>query len=244
MAWHTDFAKVRPYILRLETPQGFGTGFLFAYNNNKKFAAIATAAHVVEYADDWKLPIKIRHHESGKEIFLLDAERFIDLDRRRDSASVILPNPGFLPDQLLPMIDPTQFQSIGVEVAWAGYPTIADPHLCLFTGTVAAFISEEDSYLIDGVAIHGVSGGPVFASVSGSQPELIGSVSAYISNRQRGDALPGLLRAQDVTPFHETIKALKSIDEARAKRKEQQQQERQKEAAAAAPDGPPEKPDA
>ena len=244
MAWHTDFAQVRPYILRLETPQGFGTGFLFAYNDNKMFAAIATAAHVVEYADDWKLPIKIRHHESGKEIFLLDDERYIDLDRRRDSASVILANPGFLPDQPLPMIDPTKFQQIGVEVAWAGYPAIADPHLCLFTGTIAAFISADDSYLIDGVAINGVSGGPVFVSVPKNPPELIGSVSAYISNRQRGDALPGLLRAQDVTPFHETIRTMKSLDEARAKRKDEQQQERGEEAAAAAADGHPDKMDA
>jgi hypothetical protein len=243
MAWHTDFAHVRPYIVRLETPQGFGTGFLFAYNSDKVFAAIATAAHVVEYANDWKLPIKIRHHESGKEIFLLEAERYIDLDRRRDSASVILANPGFLPDQPLQMIDSTKFQQIGVEVAWAGYPVIADPHLCLFTGTIAAFIPDDDSYLIDGVAINGVSGGPVFVSIPNNPPELIGSVSAYISNRQRGDALPGLLRAQDVTPFHETIRTMKSLDEARAKREDEQQQEREKDAAAAASDDHPEKTD-
>jgi hypothetical protein len=242
MGWAKDFEAVRPYIVRLETPQGFGTGFLFAYNSNKDFAAIATAAHVVEYADDWKLPVKVRHHESGREVFLVDDGRLVELDRRRDSASIVMPNPGFFPDQVLPMIDSTKFHRVGRDVAWAGYPAIADPHLCLFTGTIAAFISEDDSYLIDGVAINGVSGGPVFVAEKNEPPEVIGSVSAYISNRQRGDTLPGLLRAQDVTPFYKTIRTFRSIDEARANREKEQQEAR--EAAAEAEVQPAKKPGA
>jgi hypothetical protein len=232
MPWYRDFGKVRPYIVRIETPQGLGTGFFFAYNDTKRFAAFATAAHVVDHAHQWKLPIKVRHHDTGKEVFLGDKDRFIVLDKPRDTASVVFANPGFLPAEPLRMMDSTKYRSIGTAVAWAGYPAIADPHLCLFTGTIAAFVSDGDSYLIDGVAINGVSGGPVFASQAKGVVELIGSVSAYISNWQRGETLPGLLRAQDLTPLQTTIKALHSIDEARAKQVEEQQQGREREAAA------------
>jgi hypothetical protein len=47
-------------------------------------------------------------------------------------------------------------------------------------------------YLIDGVAINGVGGGPVFAALKNDQPQLLGTISAYMPNRMRGDALPGL----------------------------------------------------
>ena len=47
-------------------------------------------------------------------------------------------------------------------------------------------------------------------------------------NRIYGDTLPGLLRAQDVTPFHDTINALKSLDEAKKKETEQDKEEHEK----------------
>jgi len=54
------------------------------------------------------------------------------------------------------------------------------------------------------------------------KPELLGAVSAYMPNRIRGDVLPGLLRAQDVTSFHKAIETIKSIDEARKQREEEE----------------------
>ena len=103
------------------------------------------------------------------------------------------------------MIDSKRFTKIGVQVAWAGYPVIAHPNLYLFTGTIAAFISHDDSYLIDGVAINGVSGGPVFTDLPGDQPEVLGTISAYMPNRQLGDTLPGMLHAHDVTSFQKRL---------------------------------------
>lgn len=234
MSWTECHKKVLPYVFLIETPDGSGSGVFFAYNRRKTIIAIATAAHVIEHAEDWKQPIKVRQHTSGKSRFLTDADRAILLDRRRDSASIILTNDGFdLPADPLPMIPADKFKQIGTEVAWIGYPGIARPHLCFFTGPISSFIFDEDSYLIDGVAIHGVSGGPVFACLPDNNPQLLGTVSAYMPNRIRGDALPGLLRSQDVTAFHETIKALTSLDDAREKKereeeakKAQEQQER------------------
>lgn len=247
--WHVLVQKVLPYVVAIETPEGSGTGFLFAYNDGKTLMAFATAAHVVQHADAWKQPIKLRHHLTGSELFLSDDDRYIELDSSRDSASILISRKGdYWPADLLPMMDPEQFKSVGVEVGWVGYPGIASPNLCFFTGRVSAFVAHDDSYLIDGVAINGVSGGPVFAELPGHTPELVGTISAYIPNRQRGDALPGMLQAHDITTFQETIKTIRSLDEARAKKEEEDRQRRQAEASGeiAPPTHvpPPQEPDA
>lgn len=230
MSWSEAYNNILPYVFAIETPEGNGSGFFFAYNENKSLVAFATAAHVVEHAEDWKLPIKLRQHTSKKEQFITDDMRIITLDRRRDSASIVIANNGAfdLPDEPLPMIPADKFHRIGNEIAWVGYPGIASPHLCFFTGRVSGFISQGDSYLIDGVAINGVSGGPVFSELSEGKPQILGTVSAYLPNRIRGDALPGLMSAQDVTPFHDTISVLKSIDDAKRKKEEAEQEEQQK----------------
>lgn len=229
------YKKILPYVFSIKTPEGAGSGFFLGYNENRSIAAFATAAHVVEDADDWKKPIRLRHHTTGKESFLKDVDRAIWLDRRRDSALLLVANAEFeLPAESLPMVPADQYKPIGSEVAWVGYPGIAPPHLCLFRGMVSAFLIKDDSYLIDGVAINGVSGGPVFADEGGDLPKLLGTVSAYMPNRNRGDALPGLMSAQDVAPFHEMLQTLRSLDEAKRKkqadeeaRTEQQQKDEQ-----------------
>jgi hypothetical protein len=234
--WHVVYENVLPYVVAVETPDGSGTGFFFAYNADKSFVAFATAAHVVQHAHSWRQPIKLRHHVSGNEIFVAENDRYIELDRNRDSASIVIRNPGdYLPTKSLPMMDSESYKRIGIEVAWVGYPAIVHPNLCLFTGRISAFINFDDSYLIDGVAINGVSGGPVFARLSGETPELIGLISAYMPNRQRDYTLPGMLQAHDVTAFHQTILTFKSFDEALKKQQEEDQQRRQAEAAGEVP---------
>jgi hypothetical protein len=70
---------------------------------------------------------------------------------------------------------------------------------------------------LDGVAINGVSGGPVF-DISKSELRIIGTVAAYIANRATGETLPGLAVAQDVSHFHDIALHIKSIDEANKKK--------------------------
>ena len=43
-----------------------------------------------------------------------------------------------------------------------GFPTIEPYKLCFFSGSISAGRDDDSAYLIDGVAINGVSGGPVF----------------------------------------------------------------------------------
>lgn len=83
------------------------------------------------------------------------------------------------------------------------------PRPCFFTGVISAFIEHESCYLIDGVAINGVSGGPVFTD--DDPPELIGSISAYLANN--GGNTPGLLKAQDLSSLYEEMQNIKSFEE-------------------------------
>ena len=70
------------------------------------------------------------------------------------------------------------------------------------------------AYLIDGVAIHGVSGGPVFFLTDTDGVQIVGIVSAYQANRATGESLPGLLIAQDVSHFHNLESRIQSMKKA------------------------------
>jgi len=227
MHWSECFKIVCPYIVSIETSESSGTGFLFTYNKAKTIAGFATAAHVVAQADDWKQPIKLIHFITKKELFVTDADRVIFLDRSRDSASIMLFS-NFdigLPPDTLPLIGAKEILPIGEEVGWLGFPSIALSNLCLFTGRISARLDDYDSYFIDGVAINGVSGGPVLhIQPDIFSPKIIGTVTAYMPNRIHGATLPGLLRVQDVTLFHNTIDTIKNMDEAREKKSEQSEQ--------------------
>jgi len=229
MDWHVAIDSVSPHVVKIETPTGYGTGFLAFYNYNSSFCGIATAAHVVSYADQWQQLIKIRNEASEIPRLLKPEERVIYLDHSTDSAVVLfLKNDLQLPEvpiAFLPMDEPC---SLGSDVGWLGYPNIEPNILCFFAGTVSARQGTRKSYLIDGVAINGVSGGPVFHCPTPEKAQIIGCVSAYHPNRATGEALPGLLRAQDVSHFHGVASYIKSIDEANAKKEEFEATQKQK----------------
>ncbi|HXM83683.1 MAG TPA: trypsin-like peptidase domain-containing protein [Burkholderiales bacterium] len=237
MSWHDACEKVTPYIVKVETPAGSGTGFFFAYNADRALVAVATALHVVQDAEDWRQPIKIVQGE--KEVFVRYDDRAVLVDRERDSAAILLPAHAcrsggiVVPESMLTLLQKDYQVKVGVALGWAGYPALAPKTLCFFQGGVSAFNRADDSYFIDGVAINGVSGGPVFEDSLDEGEKavrLVGIVSAYFANRQRGDTLPGLLIVHDVTHLHETIERVKSRDEAR--RKEEQSKEKARGAAA------------
>ena len=100
--------------------------------------------------------------------------------------------------------------------------------MCFFSGCISARREERKAYLIDGVSINGVSGGPVFYSTETDGVEIVGIVSAYKANRATGSSLPGLLIAQDVSHFHGVIQHIKSIDEARKKKQELKEEKDEK----------------
>ena len=231
MNWDKAIKAVSPHVVKIETPTGYGTGFLAFFSHDREWCGIATAAHVVSHADEWQQPIRIRNEATGTTKFLRENERVIFVDYSTDSAVMLfLKGELQLPESpiaLFPMDEPC---GIGVDLGWLGYPAIEPHTLCFFAGTVSARQASRKAYLIDGVAINGVSGGPVFHCPSPESEviQIIGCVSAYHANRATGDTLPGLLRAQDVSHFHAVAGHVRSVDEANAKKREFEEAQKQK----------------
>jgi hypothetical protein len=240
MEWNETADRVSPYIVKIETPMGHGTGFVCFYNEKKSVVGIATALHVVSYAHEWRQPIKLEHYPSATKMFLSDpTQRAILTDPGTDSAVIIIaPGTLGLPDDSLPLLPVSTVLAVASEVGWLGFPALAPDTLCFFQGSISARY-QDHSYLIDGVAINGVSGGPVFLEDQ-TGVQIVGTISAYFPNRATGDALPGLSVARDVTHFHNSIKYVKSVDEA-AEKAAAEQVAQKRQALTPAPSAPPQR---
>jgi hypothetical protein len=226
MHWNTIVDKVTPYVVKIETPSGHGTGFLCLRNEDSSFCGIATARHVVGYADEWQQPIRLQHYPSSSTVFLKENERVIWLDADTDSAVILIQSDKLqLPEPLIPLLPMSVPLVIGAEVGWLGFPAVAPYSLCFFSGNISARQDWRHAYLIDGVAINGVSGGPVMFSTETDGVQIVGSISAYVSNRATGETLPGLAIARDVSYLHDSISKIKSFDEAAKQKSEQKSQE-------------------
>lgn len=224
MFWEPAIHQVRPHVVSIQTPNAQGTGFLSLYNYDSSWCGIATAAHVVAYADAWQLPIKITNDSTTR--FLNANERVVFLDHLTDSAVVLFIKGDLqLPEKPIALIPMADAVSIGSQVGWLGFPNTYADTLCFFQGTVSARNVTQRFYLIDGVAIHGVSGGPVFHWSNSGEVQIIGVMVAYHANLATGAPLPGLSRAQDVSHFHGVIERIKSIDEANIRKKEFEEQQ-------------------
>jgi hypothetical protein len=217
MDWNAIVERVTPSLVKIETPAGHGTGFLCFYNEAHDICAIATAHHVIDHAERWLEPIRITQYQTNSTAFLKEGQRVLWNDQNKDSA-IILANIGDLrlPEDAIPLLPVGNRLPIGVEVGWLGYPAIAAHTLCFFSGNISALWEWRNAYLIDGVAINGVSGGPVIysADASAQAVQIIGSVTAYSANRATGETLPGLSIAQDVSHFHDMASRLRSLEEA------------------------------
>jgi len=219
--WYVAFEQVEPYVVKIITPGGTGTGYIVALTSDKKLIGIATAAHVIDFPHYWNQPIRIQHFKSDKTELFDHAERSIEINDTNDTASIVIPRRDFpIPDTTLPIIPEKQRLKIGVEAAWVGFPAIAPSNLCFFSGTISCWVEDGGFYFVDGVAINGVSGGPAFSTDNENKVVLIGIVSAYIPNRATGAQLPGLCVIRDVEPLQTMIKGLKSFEEAKKSEKQ------------------------
>lgn len=116
-----------------------------------------------------------------------------------------------VPTDGLPLTPKDQHFKPGVEIGWLGYPAIPRASLCFFSGHISAWLEAENAYLVDGVVINGVSGGPAF----NVDNMLVGVVSAYIPNRATGEPLPGLAVVRGVTQYHELAEQFATLDQAK-----------------------------
>jgi hypothetical protein len=215
--WHQVVDMLTPYVVRIWTPQGSGTGFIVSNSKSTPLCAIATADHVINHAHYWEEPIRIEHPLSGKTVLLRPAQRAIENQPATDTAAIIFERGELnLPVIELPLTPREKHFKPGVEIGWLGFPAIPKASLCFFSGRISAWIESDGAYLVDGVAINGVSGGPAFICTAST---LIGVVSAYIPNRATGEPLPGLAVVRNVEQFHDLAQKFKNIDEAKAEEK-------------------------
>jgi len=213
--WSDAIELIQPHVVRISTPGCSGTGFLISNGKNNDIAGIATAAHVVNHAHFWEEPIRIEH--SGKSVVVRHHERAIFLDLNRDTAAVLFHRADLpLPADPLPLAPQGMFLKVANRVGWLGFPAIPAANLCFFAGNISAWVADQGAYLVDGVAINGVSGGPAFYLTGTAPPVVvIGVVSAYMPNRATGEVLPGLSVVRDVAQFHDLAPTFASLDQAR-----------------------------
>lgn len=215
--WQKAVEIIKPHVVKITTPRGFGTGFLLAYNKDRTICAIATAYHVVEASHLWEEPIRILHYSSGKEKLLRESNRLILSNVDLDTAVIIsfpekdkdeLP----LPKKTLPFISKEKYILVGVELGWVGFPVVSQYNLCFFSGKNSFWLDKYKRYLIDGVVINGVSGGPAFNTTK-EGIRIVGSVSAYLPNVT--GSTPGLAMISDVEQYVDVIKTMTDADEAK-----------------------------
>jgi hypothetical protein len=214
--WADALVKLEEYIFKIHTPTGTGTGFLISLTD--KICGIATALHVVGHEYEWEEPIKIEHYKTGEKLLIKEPNRAIWVYPEKDIA-VILFSPGELklPTEMLDMAPSDKYVRQGAQMGWCGFPYIEKSKLCFFSGHVSAYIEKTGSYLVDGVAINGVSGGPAFIVLGTEEPVICGVVSAYIANRATGETLPGVCLIRAVESCQKAIGALKSLEQAKEK---------------------------
>lgn len=214
--WQDAVEMIKPHVVKILTPQGWGTGFLIANSRSHGLCGIATAAHVVNHAHFWEEPIRVEHYASGDSLVVRHTARSILLaEGGQDTAAIVFdPQTLPLPDRPLELTPEGHYLKIGNPVGWVGFPVIAPIQLCFFGGRASAWLESDSTYLIDGVAVNGVSGGPAF-SLAGPGMMVIGAISAYRANRATGEALPGLAVVTDVAQFHGVINSFKSLEAAK-----------------------------
>jgi hypothetical protein len=221
--WFQAVDILRPHVVRIATPRGWGTGFLVSSSTVGPVCAIATAAHLVADAHLWEEPIRVTDH-AGKSVLLHKADRAIILEASHDTAAIFLMRGELsLPADPLGLTPSRRFLRQGNEVGWLGFPAILPAQLCLFSGRVSAWVEDQQAYVVDGVVINGTSGGPAFWIAD--RVRLAGVVSQYVPNRATGEALPGLCVIRSVEDFHRVASMVRSMDEAKEKE--------------TAPEGPP-----
>lgn len=223
MDWSSDVAKITPFIVRIRTQQKWGTGFIFWQNDD--YCCIATANHVIEDAnlEGWEQPIYIIQ-PNGKSLRLNPEHRRItsklNAEINGDSAAILIGKAGLdFPAECLPLWEFSREIPIGSEVGWLGYPTVVDQRILqpsFFSGTISNHFPDLEQYSIDGVAIHGVSGGPLFCKLNETGPHIIGTLSSYFANRVtiqgNVEAWPGIAISHSFSAFKNVRKDLSGLE--------------------------------
>jgi hypothetical protein len=218
--WHDAVALMDHHVVKIMTPDVSGTGFLAFRSRTAPIIGIATAAHVVRHAGEWEQPLKIKYFANNEECFLHEKDRAIILNEEIDTAVVLVRSDIFsFPENPHPLKKADDNLRLGERIGWLGYPAMSPDDMCFFSGRISSQLKDKNGYLVDGVAINGVSGGPAFTFYDDKTIAINGVVTAYVPNMATGEALPGLCLISDVKQLHEVIQGISSMEQAKAKEK-------------------------
>lgn len=197
VGWDEAARLVAAQTVMVESHVGRGTGFLIDRDGETGLLTIGTAHHVIEHAGNE--PVRITVPGSGT-LVINDGASGMTYARMNDLDAVVIicKCTGDVPVPTVPLLDgPESVLNMGIELGWLGFPRVAPGQLCFFSGRVSAI--ERDWMLVDGTAIHGVSGGPAFC-ITDDGPKIVGSITAYLPNRIEEDGtLPGLSLVTNAT---------------------------------------------
>jgi hypothetical protein len=196
--WALLAKKFEKIIFRIEVEEEGGTGFLISKSvkeNGLTALMIITAAHVIEKGinDSSKLVRVISDKEEVIFTNKVNKIYIIHLGPIEMDIGLVLVediNIDIKSDDLQPLLPYSYIPERGAKVGWLGYPGIVWPELCFFEGVISGYLNEKGTYLVDGVAINGVSGSPVF----NDQGLIFGFVTEYLPNiDEKQRLLPGLM---------------------------------------------------
>jgi hypothetical protein len=108
-----------------------------------------------------------------------------------------------LPTSELTLVPEDKHIKPRIPIGWAGYPASPPNDFSFFCSAVSCFLESALSYLVDGVAINGVSGSPALTVLPENVVHLVGVVSAYIPNRITGKSLPGVYFVVGMHSFYQ-----------------------------------------
>ena len=200
-AWQDVIPRLEPLVFRVHAGNSVGTAFVIGVStaDGGRQTMLATALHVVQDVLGNDLPLDLVRRD-GVLISTLTAGSvhvYPVGPPECDTALIQVPtrDPLVSQDALLPMPFETMLPR-GADLGWLGFPGLAFPELCFFRGVVSGYQERPPIYLVDGVAINGVSGGPAFDPTG----LVVGLISAYVPNQiALGTTLPGLMI---VTPLN------------------------------------------
>ena len=199
--WAELIRSVEPLVYRVHAGASVGTAFVVGVSRSDggRHTLLVTALHVVEDVLGNDKPLDLVRPDGTliSKLTVGPVKIYPVGPRECDSALIELAtrDPLVTADALFPMPLETMLPR-GEDLGWLGFPGIVFPELCFFRGVVSGHLERPPIYLVDGVAINGVSGGPAFSR----NGLVVGLVSAYLPNQVApGRTLPGLMI---VTPLN------------------------------------------
>ncbi|MFA5874633.1 MAG: trypsin-like peptidase domain-containing protein [Anaerolineales bacterium] len=197
LPWDEVVDRVVKSLYRVYAGQSAGTCFLVSlgltHDKTHAYAIFATAWHVVKDMVDSTDDIQLVSADKQKTFSSrTDLISFAALGNSLYDTALIIAKTGdpiVSQSDLLPILPTDSMLARGAEIGWLGFPGVVEPEPCFFHGYISGYLRNPPTYLVDGVAINGVSGGPAIDN----RAHLIGLVSAYLPNRlDKTTTLPGM----------------------------------------------------